>query len=271
MFLLLEPVYDAERPLPGRRRGERVVDGDVPRGTLGTVRNASTLLDLLGTGPAFQQLTDLAERSGMSLPTVHRLLRSLVAAGLVEQDPRSSRYSLGPELVRLAQRYLDRLPVLQLLGPYLADLRGRTAASTAVALLVRGEVVYVDRADPADPGLFRRLTRVAPAPETAGGRLLLARAAPAVRAECLARLDGSAPADGDLAAWGAAPHLVTGDEATTGELEVAVPLVDAGGATVAALVAMGAPPTLTREGLEREVVPLLLQTAALAGRMLPGA
>ena len=79
---------------------------DVPRGTLGTVRNATLLLELLGQGAAFQQLTELAERSGLSLPTVHRLLRSLVAAGLVEQDPDSARYGLGAELVRLAERYL---------------------------------------------------------------------------------------------------------------------------------------------------------------------
>jgi hypothetical protein len=45
-------------------------------GSLGTVRNAVLLLQLLGEGPAYQQLTDLAERSGLSLPTVHRLLRS---------------------------------------------------------------------------------------------------------------------------------------------------------------------------------------------------
>src|SRR6266511_2037627 len=75
-----------------------------PRGTLGTVRNAMLLLDLLSEGPPYQQLTDLAERSGLSLPTVHRLLRSLAVSGLVEQDPASLRYGLGPELVRLPQR-----------------------------------------------------------------------------------------------------------------------------------------------------------------------
>jgi len=53
------------------------------RGTLGTVRNAVLLLDLLTDGPAFQQLTDLADRSGLSIPTVHRLLRSLVLSYLV--------------------------------------------------------------------------------------------------------------------------------------------------------------------------------------------
>src|SRR3990172_7635312 len=93
---------------------------EVPRGTLGTVRNATQLLRLLSQGPAYQQLTDLAERSGLSLPTVHRLLRSLVAAGLVEQDPASARYGLGSELVRLAERYVARLPIFHPISPYLA-------------------------------------------------------------------------------------------------------------------------------------------------------
>ncbi|MCP6473859.1 helix-turn-helix domain-containing protein, partial [Klebsiella pneumoniae] len=68
------------------------------RGGLGTVRNAVTLLELLADGPAYHQLTDLAERSSMSIPTVHRLLRSLVLADLAVQDPATSRYGLGPEL-----------------------------------------------------------------------------------------------------------------------------------------------------------------------------
>jgi phosphoglycolate phosphatase-like HAD superfamily hydrolase len=79
-------------------------------GSLGTVRNAVLLLQLLGEGTAYHHLTDLADQSGLSLPTVHRLLRSLVLAELVEQDPRSSRYGLGPELARLSHRYLARLP-----------------------------------------------------------------------------------------------------------------------------------------------------------------
>ena len=87
------------------------------RGGLGTVSNAVLLLDLLSRGPAYQQLTDLAERSDLSVPTVHRLLRSLVLADLVEQDPRSSRYGLGPELTRLSHQYLARLPILGSLAP----------------------------------------------------------------------------------------------------------------------------------------------------------
>src|ERR671932_2619021 len=123
------------------------MQGDAHRSTLGTVRNATQLLSLLAEGPAYNQLTDLAERSGMSLPTVHRLLRSLVAAGLVEQDPRSLRYGLGPELVLLAERYLERLPVLNALSPYLVELRNLTKATVLVALLIGRTVVYADRVE----------------------------------------------------------------------------------------------------------------------------
>src|SRR5438132_8159920 len=150
--------------------------GDDRRGTLGTVRNATLLLQLLSEGPAYIQLTELADRSGMSLPTVHRLLRSLALAGLVEQDPKSLRYSLGPEVVRLSERYLDRLPVLRALGPYLVELRDATKATVLVAILVRTSVVYVERVDGEDrAGRYRETHRVHNALDTAAGRLLLAR------------------------------------------------------------------------------------------------
>ena len=142
---------------------------DVPRGTLGTVRNATLLLELLAQGAAFQQLTELAERSGLSLPTVHRLLRSLVAAGLVEQDPDSARYGLGAELVRLAERYLSRLPIFRAVSPYLVELRNSTGATVLAALLVRGQVVYFDRVDGADAGgIFREPTPHASRPRDRG-------------------------------------------------------------------------------------------------------
>src|SRR5437763_689817 len=162
------------------------MQGEEQRGTLGTVRNATSLLSLLAEGPAYNQLTDLAERSGMSLPTVHRLLRSLALAGLVEQDPRSLRYSLGPEIVRLSERYLDRLPTLRALSPYLRDLRDTTKTTILVAVLVRTSILYVDRVDGEEgAGVFREAHRVHAALDTAAGRLLLARGGPEAWAEAV--------------------------------------------------------------------------------------
>ncbi|CAN5193781.1 MAG: helix-turn-helix domain-containing protein [Euzebyales bacterium] len=237
-----------------------MVAADTPPGTLGTVRNAALLLDLLSEGPAHHQLTDLAQASRLSLPTVHRLLRSLMVAGLVEQDTRSSRYSLGPDLVRLSERYLARMPLLQVLGPYLVELRNRTTATVGVALLVAVDVVYVERIDGADVGgIFRRTHRSLPAHATAAGRVLLGRAGPGAWKQHEANgwpLDAA-----DCQAWGEAGHLAAPLDELDGSVEVAVPILDALGRASAALVATGAPPAFTQARLVADVVPHLARIA----------
>jgi DNA-binding IclR family transcriptional regulator len=208
------------------------------RSSLGTVRNAVALLHLLADGPAYQQLTDLAERSGLSLPTVHRLLRSLSLAGLVEQDAHTARYGLGPELVRLSHRYLGRLPALAALSPYLMPVRDALGTSVHVVLFVRGSVAYVDRAESTDGGLYREPHRVAPALRTAPGRVLAARADDAGWELSLAHLtdDERAEASAQREIWRHADHLAL-DVPDRGAIEVAVPVLDGSGRAAAALAA----------------------------------
>ncbi len=241
-------------------------DAGAPSGTLGTIRNASVLLDLLSEGPAYQQLSDLAERSGLSVPTVHRLLRSLVAAGLVEQDPTSSRYGLGAELVRLSERYLRRQPLMQGLMPYLVDLRNRTGATVLVAMLIGDHVVYVERIDGDDGALLRRSERSFPCMDTPTGRLLAARG----DAELWKRLtDGDRGQRlADLEHWASCDHLVGDLDSPRGHVEVAVPIVRAEGAAPAALAATGGPPRFPDGDLVDTVLPELQQTAELVGRMV---
>jgi IclR family transcriptional regulator, acetate operon repressor len=246
-----------------------------PRGTLGTVHNAALLLDLLATGPAHQQLTDLAERSGMSLPTLHRLLRSLVAADLVEQDPRSSRYGLGPGLVRLAERYLSRLPVLQVAGPYLVELRDRTHGTVRLCTLVDTDTVEVDRVDGDDVGgVFRDASRVRPALRSAAGRLLLAHAADDVWRRALDHLaagngqPGGPPTDADRRRWREADQLIVPAATAADHPEIAAPVRDGTGAPIAAIGITGSAHRLTSEVLADAVAPQLVRAAATISRTL---
>jgi len=238
------------------------------RGGLGTVRNAVVLLELLSRGPAYQQLTDLAERSGLSVPTVHRLLRSLVLADLVEQDPRSSRYGLGPELTRLSHQYLARLPILGALAPYLVQLRDQVGSTVHVEVLVRGQVVYIDRVDGDDLGLYRDAHRVHPALATAGGRILTARAdAEAWKAAWkLASPQDQQEADREQATWARASHLVTNGSDPTAPREVAVPVMDGHGRAVAALAANL--PASADDAQTEAMADYLRLAAAAAGRTL---
>lgn len=243
--------------------------GDVPRGTLGTVHNAALLLDLLGQGPAYHQLTDLAERSGMSLPTLHRLLRSLMAAGLVEQDARS-RYGLGPELVRLAEQYLGRLPVLKVAGPYLVALRDSTGGTVLVATLVGGDAVYVDRVDGADAGgVLRDASRLVPALDTAAGRVLLAASDDATWERALAAVDGdgAAPDCDDRPRWREQAHVVVGIDPPRPRVEVAAAILDDHG-VVAALAVAASATSFTEDAVTHRVAPAVVRTADAISRTL---
>lgn len=255
----------------------RVDDSDsaAARGGLGTVRNAVLLLELLGEGSAYQQLTDLAERSGLSIPTVHRLLRSLVLAELVVQDPRSSRYGLGPELTRLSHHYLARLPLLGALAPYLTQLRDQVGSTVHVQTLVRGDVVYIDRVDGHDRGPYRDNARVHPALDSAGGQLLAARADDEHWAQALARVepDTADRADDHRHTWARADYLYLNPDDPSLAAEVAVPVIDGQGRTVAALAAnldLGSADGADGDGERRagEIAAHLIRAARAAGRTL---
>jgi IclR family acetate operon transcriptional repressor len=232
------------------------------------VRNAVVLLDLLSEGPPYQQLTDLAERSGLSLPTAHRLLRSLVAPGLVEQDPESQRYSLGPELVRLSERYLARLAIVRTMAPYLVELRNTTGETILAALLMRGSTVYVDRIEGEQiGGIFREPGRIRPALATAPGRLLAARAGDSAWSEAVASgFDGGRLAAADRASWAAAPHLVMVEPPD--RWEAAVPIGSPAGEAVAAIAATGSLERRSQEAVVASIVPQLTRAAATVSRVL---
>lgn len=242
-------------------------ENEAPRGTLGTVHNAALLLTLLSEGPSHHALTDLAERSGMSLPTLHRLLRSLLAARLVEQDPESSRYGLGPQLPRLAERYLERLPVTSAATPYLVDLRATTGATVTLVTLAGTDAVFADRLDGEDVGgVHRDASRVRPALETAAGRLLLAHADDTVWKDALATTTDGPDAD-DREGWRAAEIVRHIPPAAASRPELAT-AIHAGSRVAAALGLSGPASQLTDEAIDQLHAPHLLRAAASISRAL---
>ena len=206
-------------------------------------------------GERFQTLSSLAEASGLSLATTHRVLRSLVQADLVDQHPQSSRYSLGSGLLRLSGAYRDRLPLLQLLAPYLVEVRDNTKATIEVSLLVQGLVVIADRVTGENvTRVFRDLTSFHPPLRSAAGRVLLGHAELEIWSEAIADA-GPAPADTPTAAdrqrWAEAPHVVHLLD-DSGEFQVAVPVRDRAGRVVAALSATARLPFLGEQDARME-------------------
>lgn len=87
-------------------------------------------------------VTELAQRTGLTVSTTHRLTRTLTEAGLLLQDPRTERYQLGPALVVLGRKAERRLGYQQAL-PLLEDLAETTGESINLGIRAGNEVRVV--------------------------------------------------------------------------------------------------------------------------------
>jgi DNA-binding IclR family transcriptional regulator len=201
------------------------------------VRNATTLLALLAEPPRSHTVTDLGRKSGLSLATTSRVMRSLAQAGLAEQHPRSLRYTLGPAVLALAESFRSQLPLLQVLAPYLIEVRNTTKATIEVSVLVGDRVVVIDHVTGEHvSGVFRDSAKMCPAMERAAGRVLLAHADAAVWKATVARMAVNPPSERDRQAWARSPYLTRTDDHRA-DLEVAIPIYTAEHTVPAALSA----------------------------------
>ena len=104
------------------------------------------VLQALVSGQGAMMLKEIAAAAGMPASKVHRYLVSMVRAGLVEQDPVSSRYDLGPFALNLGLVAIDRLDRVGLGVAAIAAVRDQVNETTALAVwgdrgpvIVRGE------------------------------------------------------------------------------------------------------------------------------------
>lgn len=97
-----------------------------------SLERAAAVLRLLASGEPRQGLSAIASAVGLAKATTHGLLRTLRREGLVEQDPVSGAYQLGPELLRLGVGYLEA-----------HDLRARAMGWTDELARTTGESAHV--------------------------------------------------------------------------------------------------------------------------------
>ncbi|WLH48194.1 IclR family transcriptional regulator [Pseudomonas beijingensis] len=115
---------------------------------VGAVSRLFAVLRSLGdTVEGGERVTQLALRIGLSQPTTHRLLRSLMDEGMVEQDARSKRYRLSLEFFALAARAGNTGNLRELVRP--AMLRLSASLGDSLFLLARSgfDAICLDRSE----------------------------------------------------------------------------------------------------------------------------
>lgn len=138
------------------------------------VDRALRILAVLGGGRRMS-LSEIAAAIDLAPSTVHGLVRTLLAHGMVQQEADSGRYRLGPATLRLGNIYLDTLELRSRVAIWTEGLARRTGCAVRTGVLLNDEVVVV--AHEPRPDGTRQMPEVGiviPAHASALGKALLA-------------------------------------------------------------------------------------------------
>ncbi|MCD2174793.1 IclR family transcriptional regulator domain-containing protein [Rhizobium sp. C4] len=189
-------------------------------------------------------IAEASEIAGLDRATTRRCLLTLAEGGYADYDGKF--FTLTPRVLRLGTGGLAAMPLPRVVQPLLDALSQEIGESTSVSILDGAEIVYVARA------AQRRVMSIAlmpgsrlPAYCTSMGRVLLAALDPAEARAILASQPRPARTERTvtdldalmeiLADTRARGFAVIDQEVEIGLRSLAVPLVNARGATVAAL------------------------------------
>ncbi|RKR36684.1 IclR family transcriptional regulator [Paraburkholderia sp. BL17N1] len=281
-FPMSDPLDTAEPPgrdaKAGRPEAELYNDADPFSGTAGmtkadtpTLRAFALLEHLVNTdGPV--SLADIAQDVALPKASLHRMLASLEAGGLVIREPgQKNAYVIGPRLAQLALGVVMHSGARRLRHAILARLVADLGETCNLTMLHETEVLYLDRMEAPWPlRLDLKPGSHVPAYCSASGKLLLSmlpreQRSALVRALKLERFTQNTITDPELleAELDRTAHkriAIDNEEFLAGIVCVAAPVVDANGTCIAA-IAVHAP--VSRAPLSRalEFVPRLQEAA----------
>ena len=116
-------------------------------GELQSLARGLQILEKMANAPDGIGITDLAEEFGIDKGSISRLMQTLANYGFAEKDERTRKYILGPQIVRLSRAVLMRMPLREAAKPYLQMLVDQTGECAHLAILAKGEALYLDEVE----------------------------------------------------------------------------------------------------------------------------
>jgi DNA-binding IclR family transcriptional regulator len=148
--------------------------GEDQRRGIQSVEVGHRLLDVLARGTGRRPLKDLAAEAGMAPSKAHLYLVSYQRLGLVEQDPVTARYSLGPAAIRLGVAAINQTDLVQVARRHIDDAVIRAGVSISLSIWgSHGPTVMLRRDGPQPFPISVRLGFVLPVLSSSTGRVFL--------------------------------------------------------------------------------------------------
>lgn len=141
-----------------------------------SIERAFELLETMAEHGGTMGVSQLAIATGLPLPTIHRLVRTLVGLGYLRQEP-SRQYVLAPKLIRLGEQASKMIAIWA--HPHLEHLASELGESANLAMLDGDEIVYVAHAQSRQSmRMFTEVGRRVPLHCTAVGKAIVAQLPP---------------------------------------------------------------------------------------------
>jgi DNA-binding IclR family transcriptional regulator len=122
-------------------------DDDAGRlsGTQSIERALTLMREIAAHNRTGSRLLDLASRTGLQRPTVHRMLKCLTVENMVQQDPDSHRYYLGPMVFELGLTAAPRFNLREICHPSMNRIAEATGDTVFLTQRSGLDSVCVDR------------------------------------------------------------------------------------------------------------------------------
>src|ERR1051325_3979119 len=246
-------------------------------GRLSSVASSIRLLKAFSEQQVEIGISDLAKRLGVAKSTVHRLAVTLVADGMLEQNPDTGKYRLGLSLFRLGSLVRQRMNVSNEGRTLLRELSEKVNETVHLAVLDGAEIMYVYNLESTQAIRMRSDIGVRkPAYCTAEGQALLAHQPPEVVEQVIRHgLPARTPqtiTDPEalkkvLEGIRARGYAIEDEESEIGMRCIAVPLFNDAGEAVAAVGLAGPVTRLSKKALSGYIPHVLETAAAISARL----
>jgi DNA-binding IclR family transcriptional regulator len=120
-------------------------------GTQSIERALTLVREIAAHNRTGSRLLDLASRSGLQRPTVHRMLKCLTQENMVQQDPDSHRYYLGPMVFELGLTAAPRFNLREICHPSMMRIAEATGDTVFLTQRSGLDSVCLERQEGAYP------------------------------------------------------------------------------------------------------------------------
>jgi DNA-binding IclR family transcriptional regulator/sugar lactone lactonase YvrE len=246
-----------------------------------TLSKGLKILNFLGSNVAPQSLRQVMAGLGMTKPTAHRLLATLVDHGMVRFDSSDNTYRLGMRLFELSRQVWQDFDLRGSASVEMEKLQTQSGETLSLAILTPDGGVYIDELQSSHH--IREQSRVGQRVSkwtSAIGKALISGLSFDERVHLQRTEQAEILANGeykDLSALNRHLDLVNArgyaidiDGDVSGISSVAAPIVDHRGITIAAIGLSGSSQRLTRDALHR-LGPSVIEATRLASLKAGGA